>query len=252
MGFHLNKLLNKILYHNKKGNTLSETLIALVIVGVVFTISMGTIVADYNKNQTVVRLKKMYSVFNQAFDRAIAQDGMPESWDFSEGLSERGSYSFFEHYLKPYLIISRDCKNSIEGTCAYTFKELDATEKALNSTWARFFLNDGTFVALQTNASDTYKVVYFYIDTNGKKRLNVVARDIFLFEYWIQNDAHPDYVGKLLPFGHEYSRSEVISTSNPNNCNSTKNGNYCASLIMIDNWQIIRGYPWAQARYVVQ
>ena len=248
----MSKLLKKLLNQNKKGNTLSETLIALVIVGVVFTISMGTIVADYNKNQTVVRLKKMYSVFEQALERATVDNGLVDSWDFPDGLSERGSYYFFEHYLKPYLILSRDCKNSTDGSCAYTFKELDATEKALNSTWARFFLNDGTFVALQTNSSDTYKVVYFYIDTNGKKRLNVVARDIFLFEYWIQNDAHPDYVGKLLPFGHEYSRLEVISTSNPNNCNNTKNGNYCASLIMLDNWQIIRGYPWAQARYVVQ
>lgn len=246
------KKLKTNLRQYKKGNTLSETLIALVIVGVVFTISMGTIVADYNKNQTVVRLQKMYSIFNQAFDRAKAQNGLADSWDFPDGLSERGSYYFFEHYLKPYLVLSRDCKNSTDGSCAYTFKELDATEKALNSTWSRFFLNDGSFVAIQTNANDSYKVVYFYIDTNGKKRLNVVARDIFLFEYWVQNEEHPEYVGKLLPFGHEYSRYELTSASNPNNCNNTTNGNYCASLIMKDNWQIIRGYPWAQARYVVQ
>lgn len=246
------KRFKNILKSYKKGNTLSETLIALVIVGVVFTISMGTIVADYNKNQTVIRLKKMYSVIEQALQRATSDNGLVDSWNFPDGIGERGSYYFFKNYLKPYLILARDCKNSTEGSCAYTFKELDATEKALNSTWTRFFLNDGAFIALQTNSNDTYKVVYFYIDTNGKKRLNVVARDIFLFEYWIQNDAHPDYVGKLLPFGHEYSRSELISTTNPNNCNNTKNGNYCASLIFKDNWQIIRGYPWAQARYVVQ
>lgn len=246
------KQLKTIIRQHKKGNTLSETLIALVIVGVVFTISMGTIVADYNKNQTVIRLQKMYSIFNQAFERSMVQNGLIDSWDFPDGLSERGSYYFFEHYLKPYLILARDCKNSTDGSCAYTFKELDATEKALNSTWSRFFLNDGAFIALQTNANNAYKVVYLYIDTNGKKRLNVVARDIFLFEYWIQNEEHPEYVGKLLPLGHEYPRYELISASNPNNCNNTTNGNYCAALIMKDNWQIIKGYPWAQARYVVQ
>ena len=79
MGFHLSKLLKKLLNQNKKGNTLSETLIALVIVGVVFTISMGTIVADYNKNQTVVRLKKMYSVFEQALERATVDNGLVNS-----------------------------------------------------------------------------------------------------------------------------------------------------------------------------
>ncbi len=246
------EFLKTISHRHKRGNTLSETMIALVIVGVVFTISMGTIVADHNKNQTVVRLKKMYSTLSQVMERSTAENGSISVWNFPDGLSERGTYSFFETYLKPYLILSRDCKNSVEGTCAYTFKELDGTEKSLNSTWSRFFLNDGAFVAVQTLSTDVYKVIYFYVDTNGKKRLNVVARDIFLFEYWIQNDEHPDYVGKLLPFGHQYTREELISPSNQNNCNSTKNGNYCSALIMKDDWQIIHGYPWAQARYVVQ
>ena len=105
---------------------------------------------------------------------------------------------------------------------------------------------------MQTIANADYKVVYFYFDTNGKKRLNVVARDIFLFEYWVQNNEHPEYVGKLLPFGHEYSREELITGDNPNNCNKRANGNYCGALIMKDDWQIIKGYPWAQARYKVE
>ncbi len=245
-------IIEKLSRQYKRANTLSETLIALVIVGVVFTIAMGTIIADHNKNQTVVRMKKAHSVMSQAFNAAIAREGSYEYWGFPDGLSDRGSNGFFEEYIKPSLILSRDCKNTTEDQCNYTFKELDGTEKALNSTWTRFFLNDGMFVAMQTNGTDNYKVVYIYIDTNGKKRLNVVARDIFLFEYWVQNDAHPEYVGKFLPFGHEYSREELISSSNPNNCSKGQNGNYCSSLIIKDNWQIISGYPWAQARYVVQ
>ena len=115
---------------HKRGNTLSETLIALVIVGVVFTISMGTIVADHNKNQVVIRLKKNYSVFAQAFERSMATNGMIYNWDFPDRLSEKGTYFFFEKYIKPYLVLSRDCKNTTEGGCAYTFKELDSTEKS--------------------------------------------------------------------------------------------------------------------------
>lgn len=248
----MKKLINKFFNGYKRGNTLSETLIALVIVGVVFTISMGTIVADHNKNQTVIRLKRIYSIVSQSFERSSAQNGLVSNWELDNGLSDQGSYTFFEQYLKPFLALARDCKNSTEGSCAYTFKELDATEKSLNSTWSRFFLNDGTFIALQAYSDENYKVIYFYIDTNGKKRLNVVARDIFLFEYWIENSEHPEYTGKLLPYGHEYTRAELISASNPNNCNNTTNGNYCGALIMKDNWQIISGYPWAQARYVVQ
>lgn len=227
-------------------------LIALVIVGVVFVIAAGTMVADYNKNQTVVRLKKSYSTFSQAFVSAISREGAVSDWIVEDGLGERNSHSFFEQYLKQSLILSRDCKNSTSGQCDFVFKELDGTEKSLNSTWTRFFLNDGTFVAMQTNGTPKYKVVYFYIDTNGKKRLNVVARDIFLFEFWVQNDSNPEYIGQFLPMGHEYSRQEIVSDENMNNCNAKTNGNYCASLIMKDNWQLKQGYPWAQARYHVQ
>lgn len=241
-----------ILNKTKKGNTLAELLICLAILGVVFTIAIGVMVADYNRNQTVVRLKKHFSTLAQAFPRAAAQNGPYYSWDMPDNLSERGSYYFFERYLKPYLVLIRDCKNSTEGACNYTFKELDGTEKALNSTWTRFYLNDGAFLAVQTNSTENYKVAYFYVDTNGKKRLNVVARDIFMFEFWLENEEHPEYVGKLLPFGHEYTREQLLSKSNQNNCNNTKNGNYCSALIMKDNWQIKSGYPWAQARYVVQ
>ena len=243
----------KLFSYNKLiGSSLSETLIVMAVLGIVFTLSMGIIVADYNKTQTVIRLKKIYTVLDNVFRASSVLNSAPVNWEFPEQLKEQSSYLFFDKYLKPFFILARDCKNSTKDNCNYTFKELDGTEKSLNSTWARFYLNDGTFIALQTLGSENYKVIYFYVDTNGKRRLNVVGRDIFLFEYWIENNAHPDWVGKLLPFGHEYSRDELISSYNPNNCSNKCNGNYCSSLIMNDNWQIIQGYPWAQARYVVK
>ena len=236
----------------KKGHTLSEMLITQVIIGVVFTISMGTLVADHNKDQTVVRLKKMYSTFSNAFNISKSTNGSPDTWDVEGELSAANSYSVFARYIKPHIILAKDCQNSTAGQCDFEFKELNGVQKSLPSSWARFFLNDGAFVAMQVQNTENYKVIYFYVDTNGKKRLNVVARDIFMFEYWIQNDEHPEYVGRFLPYGHEYTKAQLMSASNPNNCYSGGNGNYCAALIMKDDWSIIRGYPWAQARYVVQ
>ena len=231
---------------------MSETLIALTIVGVVFTISMGTMVADVYRNQTVERLKKIYASLAETFNASSIINGNTKYWDMPNGLSDYNSYEFFISYLKPSLAVLRDCKTSTKEDCNFIFKEMDGTEKSLNDSWARFYLNDGTFVALQTNGSDKYKVIYFYVDINGKKRLNVVARDIFIFEYWIENTEHPEYEGRLLPFGHQYSREQLISADDKNNCNVKTNGNYCSALIMKDNWQILQGYPWAQARYVVK
>ncbi len=247
------KYIKTILQKRELGNTLSETLIAMAVIGIVFTLSIGTFVADYNKNQTVVRLKKVYGVLTQAFTKSAVENGDSTTWDFPNKLSDEGSYLFFNNYLKKHLVVLRDCKNSTEKTCNFVFKNLKGEEQQLSPNWARFYLNDGMFLAIQcNNNSDKYKVVYFYIDTNGKKRLNVIGRDIFIYEYWIENYEHPEYEGRLLPFGHEYTREEIISESNQNNCSNKTNGSYCAALIMKDNWQIIKGYPWAHARYVVQ
>ena len=236
----------------KKGATLAETLITLAILGIVFVLSAGTMIADYKKNETVVRLKKIYSVLSQAFLQSEVLNGTSRDWNIQDGSLEYASNQFYNNYLSTVLAVNKDCKTDTTGECNYEFKELNGKQKSLSPLWTRFFLNDGTFIAIQTSSDANNKVVYFYVDNNGKKRLNVVARDIFLFEYWIQNNLHPEYEGKLLPLGHEFSRNELISDSDDNNCNSSKNGNYCGALIMKDSWQIINGYPWAQARYVVQ
>lgn len=246
------KNLKKYFYSKNKGTSLSETLITIALLGIVFTICTGVIVADYNKNQTIVRLKKNYSIFSSAINVAVSKHGNVDTWDIENGISEIASNKFFEEYLRPNLVLARDCRNSTHEYCNYNFKELSGVEKDLNSTWTRFYLNDGTFVAIQTISNEDYKVAYFYIDTNGKKRLNVVARDIFVFELWLKNDKDRNLEGLFLPYGHEYTREELISNSNENNCNNKMNGNYCASLIIKDNWQFKQGYPWAQARYVVK
>lgn len=241
-----------MIYQFKRGNTLSETLITMMVLGVVFTLSAGTMVADYNRNQAIVRLQKEFSTFSQAFISAKAKEGNSDSWSIGDNISPENSYNFFETYLKPNLNVMKDCKNSTEGDCNFEFKELNGTPKELNYTWARFYLADGAFVGVQTVSNDGYKVAYLYVDTNGKRRLNVVARDIFVMEYWLQNVSHPEYEGKLMMFGAGIPREDLISTSNDNNCNSHKSGNYCGALMEMDNWQIKDGYPWAQARYNVQ
>lgn len=236
----------------KKGFTLSEMLITLAVIGVVLVISAGTLIAETNKKQTATGLKKIYSVLTAAFNAEISESGASRDWILPSSFSDKSTYSVYKDYVEPNIVVAKDCRSSVDDDCNFKFKELDASEKTLNSSWTRFFLNDGMFVAMQYVPDTHYKVIYFYVDINGKKRLNVVGRDIFLFEYWIQNDYNPEYEGRLFTFGHQYSREELLSDSNEYNCNKTKTGNYCSSLIMIDGWEIKQGYPWSQARYVVR
>lgn len=236
----------------KKGTAISETIFVLVLICVIVLISFGIVAANYNKNQTIVRLRNVYMTLSYAFSTSVIQNGKSTSWDIEPDLSERGSYTFFQKYLKGYLPVARDCKNSTEEVCGFDFKELNGTDKSLNSNWTRFFLEDGSFIALQSNSGEKYKLVYIYVDINGKKHVNVVGRDIFIFVYWIKNEDNPELENHLLPFGNEYTMNELVQNTNENNCNPTKNGNYCSALIIKNEWQIPRKYPWVQARYGIE
>ncbi len=68
----------------KKGFTLAEVLITLAIIGVVAALTIPTVVRNYQKQQTVVKLKKVYSVLNQAFNNSQAENGMYQTWDIGQ------------------------------------------------------------------------------------------------------------------------------------------------------------------------
>ena len=66
---------------NILGFTLAEVLITLGIIGIVAAMTLPTVVAKYKEKQTVVTLKRSYSILNQAFLRATQDYGPPSSWD---------------------------------------------------------------------------------------------------------------------------------------------------------------------------
>ncbi len=237
--------------NDKKNPNISETLIVSVVIAVISVVIIGVYGADYFKNQTALKLKNMYSLLSTAIDTSISNNGTPDKWDIEPGLSERASYDFFSDYIKPFLPVARDCKNSTKGICNFSFKELSGKPQSLSPKWVRFFVSDGNFIALQTYSDDFYKVVYFYVDTNGKRDLNASGRDVFMFVYWIKNRDNHLVEGKLLPYGFEYMKKEIIS-KDKDGCNKTATGNYCGALIMKDDWRIQKGYPWAQARYTIK
>lgn len=66
---------------SKNGFTLAEVLITLGIIGVVAAMTMPSLVGHYREKQTIVALKKSYSILNQAFLMATKNYGPPTDWD---------------------------------------------------------------------------------------------------------------------------------------------------------------------------
>lgn len=65
----------------KRAFTLAEVLITLGIIGVVAAITLPSVIANYQKEETVAKLKKTYSVVNQAILQSIVENDDYSNWE---------------------------------------------------------------------------------------------------------------------------------------------------------------------------
>ena len=58
----------------KQAFTLAEILITLGIIGLVAALTLPSVIANYQKKQTVVKLKKVYTTLSQAVDMSLTME----------------------------------------------------------------------------------------------------------------------------------------------------------------------------------
>ena len=64
----------------KKGFTLSEILISLVVIGIVAALTIPNLIQSYKERQYIIQLKKVYAQLSQAFQMAVIEHGPVSSW----------------------------------------------------------------------------------------------------------------------------------------------------------------------------
>jgi len=217
--------------------TLAEVLITLVIIGVIAAITVPTLITKYQKEQTVTRLKKVYSTLTQAVLKSKFENGPIEEWYNQE--TNNNASDYFNKYWKPYFNVEKICTNY--SNCNYSavqpwfFVNGDVYTWSIAQSGDRFFfyLVDGTFVTIQAGAgSSVFSRPNLVIDLNGPKKPNKLGKDVFFLT--TDNDKG------VVPYGYNSSYDYIL-----NNCkkvNST--GYFCLAKIMKDGWQIKDDYPW--------
>jgi hypothetical protein len=206
-------------------------LIAIGIVGVVSALTIPTLIKNYQKRQTIVQLKKVYTLLNQAVRAANDEYGDMSGWDFGSG--------FMDRYLAPYMKLSKVNKY-------HTFKDLRGEVHYWTFTHA---MPDGTLLTLVGFIN-----THVMIDLNGTSGPNVVGHDIFLITFIPESNA-------IWPYDIRQTRNRTT----PNRCgaNNVKGvyggscgdcnpggiggpvgpGSQC-SCVIIHNWTFPKNYPW--------
>ena len=230
----------------KAAFTLAEVLITLGIIGVVAALTLPTVIQNYQKQVTVTKLKKAYSILGQVAQKSIADNG---SIDFVEGdlLNEDAVKKFFNTYWLPYF---KGVDVFPDGKALYKlngnticYKHISGILTGLNILTSysagRVFFNtaDGiTYYVDIMRWNNKYNdkgelisqdAVYnsqqtVYVDLNGIKPPNTLGKDVFMF--------YVDF-------------SKGIVWPNRGDCNNTSSSG-CSGKIMRDGWQIKSDYPW--------
>ena len=224
--------------------TLAEVLITLGIIGVVAAMTIPTLIADYNKRQTLSRVKQSYSLLAQAVKMSEVYNGDTNYWDHNQK-----TYDFFKQYIAPYLKDTKTVNKGEEQIKYYKPNNEESTSfTPLRETGEIIRLANGTDILVsntEAGISQTEKLICF--DINGYNQgPNRFGRDVFA--------ASIKKGYGLIPYGlHESSDSDtfndydrdIITDSTLYGCNTTGgNGAYCLALLIYDGWEFKEDYPY--------
>lgn len=215
--------------------TLAEVLITLGIVGVVASLTLPNLIANYKRQEMIGRLKKTYTVLSQAFVMSENENGIFADWNASTGTQ------YFDIYWKKYIKGISECTTrgcgyeSLTKGGEYVWRNLNGTVRQTGVYPSRSrhsaLLADGTFVMfiVRTETVEQAYVNYILVDINGHKKPNTLGKDVFWLEVTERG---------VVPFGLEYSDEYIKS-----NCSKTEQGERCAAWLYRNGWNVPDDYP---------
>ncbi len=175
---------------------MAEVLITLGIIGIVAAMTIPTLVANYKEKQTVTQLAKVFSTLSGAYQMVQVEYGPVTSWGLSDTryTDENGevkynhdSQALFAQRMQKYLRVSKVCTNgsicypyasyTLHGTKLSDPSAVNESESDTPAS-ARFFLNDGTYIAIGHYGS-AYEKIDITVVLPGNK--SVLGQSRFFF-----------------------------------------------------------------------
>lgn len=213
----------------KNGFTLAETLLVILIIGIVAMLVIPPLISNIQKNQYVSAWKKAYADLSQA-SKAVAQS---QSGSLMGTFTKRGD--FRDLYAKNLSVIKK-CNYSVTDGCWHKASEMTYFNGSPADGYHAcdgegLILNNGVMLAFCSTYNDcsytfggSNKICsLIYIDTNGFKEPNTFGKDIFMTEL--------TPTGELLPVGNKNDNYcyWYSADGKPGKCDSGASGEGCAT-----------------------
>ncbi len=234
----------------KKGFTLAEVLITLGIIGVVAVLTIPPLVQNHRKTVAETRLKRFYSMINQAVQLSELDHGPQDTWSYNLDAikDEDGNNVYdaermadkFDEYLAPYMkIIKKD--------------ELEVPREMGDDTLV-YYLADGSSILV--GKAQNRELVY--ITENPQKCLKKrqsYGTCLFMFSFIPDTgnlhfgDTYKHNVSNgVQPFLFTWDgNDESLWTDKTYGCNNGgagQQGLFCTEIIRRNGWKIPDNYPY--------
>ena len=241
---------------NQKSFTLSETMITLVILGVIAAITVPSVIRNYQRRLVETRIKEFYSAMTSAIEQSQIANGMLDTWE-NDRKTNDSAYNITNKYILPYLNITKvNAPNNPLAELSY-----DVANPSNNSTSNRVmryclknnicfydtFLMNGNKVTYDTRTDSNYRyyarMSTIIFDVNGPAKPNVLGKDNFYLQIFKDINGGYAYVS-----GYEWPKESRISNQSrkdyKNYCYNGYNTAGCSTVIINNGFKIPKDYPW--------
>ena len=238
----------------KAAFTLAEVLITLGIIGVIAAMTLPSLINTYRKLDTSAKLKKFFSSMNQAVVFSVAENGAPVNWIETLTYHDPESlYDWFDRYIMKHMRILKNCRNA-GSNCVGEYVYCDYPGRCYGSSYISrnavlYIFNDGSMITSLTGGGvdeetgmATSMTLHVRFDTNGYGRPNTYGQDVFSFRMninekfaYITCDTHKNLTGGSVSLKSNRDTLLQACKTDPQTC---------GCLLMYDNWEFKKDYPW--------
>ncbi|MDD3013335.1 MAG: prepilin-type N-terminal cleavage/methylation domain-containing protein [Candidatus Gastranaerophilales bacterium] len=202
----------------KKGFTLAEVLITLLIIGVISSIVIPGIINNTNEAEYNVGVKKAYSDLSDAIKMIQVNNGGEVK--VGTAAANTDMTLFRNDFCSVMSCIKTDTATNIFGPTDYKLYKGGSAGWPASEANPSAILSNGNLLRFYSYATCTYYGVKacgsILIDINGKKGPNMLGRDFYRF--WItQKDGNSTYV--IIPTGAQ--GDTYVDSINPCKVNSS-------------------------------